>query len=263
MLGPVLVETLRRRTGWGFSFAVVVVGGTLAMMAMGLPGCGTDRAASAPVRRPPPSALPRRARQRLLALCTLAVLFCALNAQVAGALLFWVRDSTDRRLLHSEVPTAYFAALPALLVVCLAPLLSRLAAAGQLLRVARARLTLGLLALALAYGGLVIPAQREVPHGAGMLWIVAAMALASTSEILVMATGMDAVSRVLPVARTGLGYGLWCAALAAGNVLGGLLGSLWGTLSAAGFFGLLAGCAFVGMLGLQLRPARQWVAELL
>lgn len=262
MLGPLLVEALRRRAGWGLGFTVVVLGATLAMMAMGLPVAGVDRAESAATRSPalglPP--ISRRALRALGTLCTLAMLFCASNSQASGALLFWVRDSVNRQLLGYTVPTAYFAALPALLVIALVPLFSRLVVSCRLLQVAATKLTLGLLALALSYGLLVIPASRVSPHGAAMLWIVAAMALASTSEILVMATGMEAVSRAIPAARTGLGYGLWCAALAAGNVLGGLLGCLWGKQPAA-FFGLLTSCALFGVLSLGLWSVRLRVIE--
>lgn len=253
MLGPVAVEVLRSRAGWGFSFVAVLLGATLAMLAMGLPVTATRSAAAG---RPAATGqkLPRRARRALVALCALAMLFCALYSQVSGVLLFWVRDHTDRRLLGQWVPTAYFAALPALFVVCLAPLLSGLALTCRPLQVTLTKLRLGLLALAVSFGLLGIAALGMRP--AALLWTVLAVALASTSEILVLATGMDVVSQALPAAWSGLGYGLWCVALAVGTGLGGLLGCLWGRLSPAEFFGLLASGAVLGMLSLGRRPVR-------
>lgn len=255
MIGPVLAEALRRQAGWGFSFILVVLGATLAMMAMGLPAAGAGCPASSELAPPTPQ-LPLRYPIRSIAgLCAIAALFCAASGQVAGTLLFWVRDCVDRRLFGHELPPAYFAALPALLVVGLAPLVARFTRSWGLLHTPRAKLMLGMLAVAAAFGLLVIPASHAPPQGAAMSWVVVCLALLCVGEILVMAMGMDAISRAVPAARSGLVYGLWCAAAAVGSVGAGLLGSLWGKVATAEFFALLAAGAGMVALGLGVRGA--------
>lgn len=59
--------------------------------------------------------------------------------QVEGSLFLWEQDRTDRILFGFEVPAAWFAGLPALLVVILAP--------AQLARLPRIRLLVAPLGL--------------------------------------------------------------------------------------------------------------------
>jgi MFS family permease len=75
------------------------------------------------------------------------------------------------------------------------------------------------------------------------LWLGGSYALLAVAELLLAPLGVALVTTLAPVGRAALAVGLWFAATAAGSLLGGALGLLWGRWPHHRYFALIAALA--------------------
>jgi POT family proton-dependent oligopeptide transporter len=178
----------------------------------------------------PPLALSSRQRVQRIAALTLAMLLFAVGfGQVEGSLLLWARDRTDRFLLGFEIPAAWFVGLPALLVLLLAPAQLALLPRLQQTTTTPRLVAWGLVAVALAFAVLLPPALLLPGQRVSMLWLLAAMTLLVTGELLISPLGLSLLLRLAPPRFVGVVLGVWYVAGALGCWLAGELGALWAT----------------------------------
>jgi POT family proton-dependent oligopeptide transporter len=195
---------------------------------------------------------------RVVILASLSLLiYMVAYGQLDGTLLLWARDHTDRSLLGITIPASSFAALPALLVLLLGPLVlalvRRLRAAGH-----RdndfAQLRIGLFSVALACMVLLVASLRlpSVPHQSP-LWLLACFALLVLGELLIAPLGLALMTRVVAPQHVGLVNALWYAVMAVGFVLAGEFGSLLQHTPQWVCFAALAGVATAAAVGMRGR----------
>lgn len=176
----------------------------------------------------PPLTLSSRQRVQRIAALTLAMLLFAVGfGQVEGSLLLWARDRTDRFLLGFEIPAAWFVGLPALLVLLLAPAQLALLPRLQQTTTTPRLVAWGLVAVALAFAVLLPPALLLPGQRVSMLWLLAAMTLLVTGELLISPLGLSLLLRLAPPRFVGVVLGVWYVAGALGCWLAGELGALF------------------------------------
>jgi len=152
-------------------------------------------------------------------------LFTLCTAQAEGALLLWSKDRIDRVVLGFEIPTAWFLAFPALLVLVLAPM--QLALLPRLKRIiGTSRLVaLGLVAAALCFS-VLLPTTLWTDH-VNLSWLAASLSFFVLAELLIAPLGLALLLRSTPPHFVGVVTGLWYGAGALGYFIGGEIGALW------------------------------------
>lgn len=243
-LGALLAGLVVRSSGWGLAYALaaaVMLTGRLVLWV----GRDTLRLRAAGLHTAHPDAptgriIPAWQRCKMMGALTLAMLIYTICfAQAEGSLLLWAQDRTDRVIFGFEIPAAWFAGLPPMLVLMLAPiqlaLLSRLQR-----RVGTQRLIAwGLLAVALAYitfsPTVVGYATRRVSMG----WLVGCLTLMVVGELLIGPLGLSLLLRLAPRRLVGVVVGVWYVANSFGFLLAGEIGALWVRWSPNGVLTLL------------------------
>lgn len=167
-------------------------------------------------------------RIKAIGAMTLAMLLYTIGfGQVEGSLFLWAQDRTDRLLLGLEIPAAWFVGLPAFLVLVLAPV--QLVLLPQIQRTASTQrlVACGLVAVALAFTVLILPALWSPGQRVSMLWLVASMTLLVIGELLVAPLGLSMILRLAPPRYVGVAVGAWYVAGALGYWLAGEIGAAW------------------------------------
>ncbi len=158
-----------------------------------------------------------------------ALYWSAFEQQPTSYNLF-ARDYTDRMLFGLQIPTVWFQSINPIFIVIFAPVLGWLWV--KLDRVNKNPSHIIKFALALlfaALGFLVMAlASQAVVSGQGALvsplWLVSSLFLLTLGELLLSPIGLSAMTLLSPSAIRGQIMGLWCTALALGNVIAGLIG---------------------------------------
>ena len=171
------------------------------------------------------------------------LLFSAAYGQAQGTLLLFARARLVRTIGGYELPAEAFAALPALLVLIVKPMLDVLRRVGSRWSYALrgpAQLAAGLLLttgafLLLASATWLYPLAKLSPA-----WLLGAETLLTTAELLVLPEAMALVSELSPARQGALSQGLLLGTQALGLFAAGLVGSLWGRMPEAWFFATVA-----------------------
>lgn len=254
VVGPVVGETVRAQLGWPAAFALSSLSLLVAWLILRTQSNklrSAERAASRPI-----SATDRDGRgslATLLGLCLLSLVYSLTHTQASSTLLLWAQDHSDRRLLDWEMPVPYVVSLHALLVLGVAPLLTRVL--SRLHRMpgwpeTGIKIALGMAATGFAFVPMVVAAWLGSDGSlVGLGWLIACLAMLSVAELLVGALGPSLVLRLAPRKCEGRWIGAWYGATALGFWLAGQAGMLWGKWSHGMFF---SGLALLSLLGLCL-----------
>lgn len=199
---------------------------------------------------------PVRARWLELLLPLIVVMcFSVAASQAQGTLLFFARDRLVRSIGGKELPAEVFAALPAMLVIMLKPVLDvlhrlgtrrcqRLSGQGQL--VLGLLLTSGAFVL-LAGITMLSPLAKVSP-----VWLLTSEAILMMGELLVMPGAMALVAERMPREHGALSQGILFGVQALGFVFSGLVGRLWGRMPEVRFLGMVAGVPVVGLMAVAM-----------
>lgn len=243
-LGALLAGLVVRGSGWSLSYALaaaVMLAGRLVLWvgrdalrlrAAGLHPTHSDTSTS--------RTMTAWQRCRMIGALTLAMLIYTICfAQAEGSLLLWAQDKTDRVIFGFEIPAAWFAGLPAMLVLMLAPiqlaLLSRLQR-----RIGTQRLIAwGLLAVALAYITFSPAVFGSATRRVSMGWLVGCLTLIVVGELLIGPLGLSLLLRLTPRRFIGVVVGVWYVSNSLGFWLAGEIGALWVRWSSIGVLALL------------------------
>lgn len=243
VLGPIIGALLAARAGWSTAFAVA--GAALALASLLFWLTSGSRAPTTVEATPNSSgamaAVPvvhRPAYGRLIRLFGGVVLFEAAMNQSASTLLLFARDYTNREVGGLTLPPAWFASLPALFALILAPLAalrpketsSSLSVAARLRSLARSPLCgLG------AYGLLAL-STTSFPGKVSALWLVGSLFILTLGELYLYSWGLALLGELVPGVRGSLVYGLWFVASALGQWLAGQLGAIFARWPPRDFF---------------------------
>jgi POT family proton-dependent oligopeptide transporter len=152
-------------------------------------------------------------------------LFSLCTTQMEGVILLWANDRIDAVLVGFSIPTAWFLAFPAVLVLILAPL--QLAVLPKLkTRFGLCRLiATGLISSAASFA--VLLPTTQYASRVSLAWLAMSMCCFVIAELLIAPLGLSLLLRCIPNRFVGAVTGLWYSAGALGYYVGGEIGALW------------------------------------
>lgn len=252
--------------GWHYGFGAAGIGMLLGLVIYLL---GGRHLPPEPVRVAAVASAPTLAavdlRQRVLVLLAIAlcvVLFRAAYEQTGNTIALWADARVDRVAGAFTIPFGWFIALNPAVVILLTPLLvahwTRQARDGRDLSSAR-KMSVGALGLA---GCFLLLAAADLSAGAGQvpwIWLALFFCLLTAAELFILPTGLGLFARMAPAGYGATTIAAWFFAAFGGNLLAGVLGTLWSEVGPAPFFGLMAGVAGLASVLLWLldRPAKR------
>ena len=255
LLAPLVCGTLGELYGWHWGFGAAGIGmlSGLALYVLGgryLPADAIG-ARPAPVAAPP-AAAPRGAELRrtvevLLAVGLCVVLFRGAYEQTGNTIALWADSGVDRSVgAGFSIPMTWFQALNPLLVIVMTPLFvahwTRQALRGREPAPAR-KMALGALGVAAAYAMLAAVGGATAQAQASWMWLALFFLVLTAGELFILPVGLGLFARLAPEGHRATTIAAWFFAAFGGNLLAGVLGTLWNRIGHAAFFAAMAGLA--------------------
>ena len=225
--GSFLAGIMVRSAGWSvsYAFAALMVGIGMALSIAQFSQPAVSQVPSKIATPPDSTAQPLGHMPTVLAVLVAMFLLAITTAQAEGALLLWSEHNVRRVILGFEVPTSWFVAYAAVLVLVLSPMqlvfLSKRKRPGTTNRL----VAVGLLSAALCFA-ILLPTTRN-DSSVSILWPISTYTLFVIAEMLIAPLGMALLHRNSPQRLIGLVTGLWYGAGALGYFVGGHIGALW------------------------------------
>ncbi len=228
--GSILAGLLARFAGWGVTYdsaALLMSVGAVLLLRMdarpmeSLLPTDTDDSIHTQQRT---LSIPNRG-STIVGLTIAMFLFSLCTTQMEGAILLWANDRIDPVLVGFSIPTAWFLAFAAVLVLILAPIqlavLPKLKASFGLCRL----VALGLLAAAVSFA--VLLPTTLWPGRVSIAWLALSLFCFVVAELLIAPLGLALLLHCIPKRFVGAVTGLWYSAGALGYYVGGEIGALW------------------------------------
>ncbi|WP_420138146.1 peptide MFS transporter [Sphingomonas sp.] len=247
LLAPLVCGSLGELLGWHWGFGAAGIGMLVGLIVyLGfrqLLPADPGRAAIIPGTAAVP--IDARAVRMLVVLVTVVILFRIAYEQSGNVIALWVRDQTDRTLFNGTltIPATWFQAINPALIILLTPLLigywtrkGQEGTAAVLLR----RMSLGCI---VACASMLVMVAAAIVNGrtgqpVSAWWVLLYFCLLTMGELLVIPVGLTLVNLLSPAGFAATFMGAWYIAKFLGSVLAGVMGSYWGTIAPAMFFGL-------------------------
>ena len=250
-LAPLVCGTLGEFYGWHWGFGAAGIGMLAGLGIYIFGGKYLPEQARVESRAVPlvTSAGSYRATFVLLFAIGMAVtVFRGAYEQVGNTVALWADVGIDRATRLMTIPMTWFQSLNPLLVFMMTPLLlarwRRRADAGRQQSSMR-KMALGALMVAAAYLLLAIVAFEAEPGRAEWLWLVLFFVIFTLGELYILPTGLGLFARLAPVGFGATTVAAWFLAIFSGSMAAGAVGTLWGSITHARFFGLLTGIAML------------------
>lgn len=258
LLAPLVCGTLGELYGWHYGFGAAGIGMCVGLVvylsgSRYLPG---DKPAIREAT-PAPAGGTRSVVFALVAVGLAVVVFRSAYEQYGNAIALWSDSDVDRRIGTSTIPVTWFQALNPLFVFLFTPLLivawRRAATRGRDLSAIR-KMAVGAFLTAVAFG--LLAGLSYVHQGTDTKtlwpWLVVFFAIQTMGELYILPSGVGLFARLAP---TGFGATLiaaWFLASFAGNLLSGVVGSVYSHVTPAVFFLAMAGITTLSSLLLYL-----------
>lgn len=163
--------------------------------------------------------------------------------QAGASLTLFAEYQTNRMFLGHEIPTGYFQALNPLFIITLAPLMSVL---WEFLRnkqkepTSIEKFAMALLIMSLAYIILIVAGSLSVYSKVSPLWLIAGYFIMTIAELCLSPIGLSLVSKLAPKRFLSLMMGCWFLTSFCGNMMAGIWGGRYETLTPVQLFTPLA-----------------------
>jgi POT family proton-dependent oligopeptide transporter len=274
-LAPLVCGTLGEFYGWHWGFAAAGVGMLLGLAvyvlgAKHLPRETTSRGAapgpSAPVsadaRRPARLGAHGQTFILLFAIGIAVTVFRGAYEQIGNTLALWADTGIDRRAGSLTLPMTWFQSLNPLLVFLMTPLLlaqwRRQTALGTEHSPLR-KMAIGAAIVGAAYLLVAGVAFAAGEARASWVWLAIFYGVFTLGELYILPTGLGLFARWAPQGLGATMIAAWFVAIFSGSLTAGAVGTLWGRMSHAAYFMLLAalaGAAAALLLALDPRALR-------
>jgi POT family proton-dependent oligopeptide transporter len=225
--GSFLAGIMVRSAGWSVSYAFSAL-----MVGIGMALSTAQSSQSVPSQVPSTLVTPSGSTAPLLGslstiLAVLAAMFllAITTAQAEGALLLWSEHSVRRVILGFELPTAWFVAYAAVLVLVLSPMQLVFLSKRKLPSTTNRLVAVGLVSAALCFAILLPTTLND--GSVSILWPITTYTLFVFAEMLIAPLGLALLHRNSPQRLIGLVTGLWYGAGALGYFVSGHIGALW------------------------------------
>nr|WP_314430555.1 peptide MFS transporter [uncultured Brevundimonas sp.] len=251
---------------WGFALAGVGMAAGLTIYLLGGRYLPTDPPRVARSEKVKGEGMERSSLLLFGGVILAVVVFRVAYEQVGNTLALWIGADVDRSLGGWTIPMTWFQSLNPLLVFLLTPILvtawDRSARKGRGMS-SLARMATGAALVAGAFFGLALIAMLTGQGPVHWLWLVAFFVLLTSGELFILPVGLGLFGRLAPAQMTATMIAAWFLAAFAGNLLAGLVGSSWSTMSAGAFFALMGSVASLSVMALCLliRPFRKLEAR--
>lgn len=183
----------------------------------------------------------------LIVLMLFTIPFWVCFEQAGSSLTFFAEYQTNRNLLGFEIPTGYFQSLNPLFIITLAPIVSIF---WGILRDKKKEPTsvekfaLALFLISLSFVLLAFAGHLATDNKVSPLWLVAGYFIMTIAELCLSPIGLSLVSKLAPRKFLSLLMGCWFLTNFAGNLLAGMWGGSYETLTTTQLFGGLAILSF-------------------
>jgi len=264
-IAPLICGTLGEVYGWHYGFAAAGVGMCLGLViyvlgSRHLPADTTERPAQVV------TATPDASRHQLLFLIgagLAVVLFRVAYEQTGNTLALWSDVAVDRRALGNVIPVTWFQSLNPLFVFMMTPLLVAYWNRGKAPVTPAAplqKMAFGAGVVAVSYVLLALVSRTAQASGvpAHWAWLVVFFAVLTFGELYILPVGLGMFAQLALPRFGATTIAAWFLAAFAGNLLSGVVGTWWSSMSPAAFFLAMAGIAAVsGILLLMLAAAER------
>jgi POT family proton-dependent oligopeptide transporter len=257
-LAPLVCGTLGELYGWHYGFGAAGIGMCLGLVVYVWGGRYLPLDASRPVGRAEVAAAGGEGfgTVPLLAGVALAVmLFRIAYEQTGNTFAVWADAAVERQAFGMSIPVTWFQSLNPMFVFLLSPLLVRMwnaRAARGLATPALTRMSLGAIGIGVSYAllaGLIV-ASNAGGFAIGWPWMVLFFALFTLAELYILPVGLGLFASLAPKRFAATTIAAWFFCSFTGNLLSGVIGAAWESVSPQGFFLLMA--AIAGVSGLLL-----------
>ncbi|HEY5757315.1 MAG TPA: MFS transporter [Steroidobacter sp.] len=247
-LAPLICGTLGEVYGWHYGFGAAGVGMLLGLIiyVSGAKYLPPDTPRVAVEDRSDRSGNVKRQMILLVSVVLVVVVFRGAYEQLGNTFAIWADTGVDRRITDGlTIPMTWFQSLNPMFVFLLTPVLviywTRAGRRGRdpspLVKMA-----MGAAVVALAY--LMLALLLSVHVGVvSWAWAVLFVLLLTAGELLILPTGLALFGQLAPRRLAATVMALWFLGSFGGNLLAGVLGSLWSAMSTAGFFTVMAATA--------------------
>ncbi|TCM66561.1 POT family proton-dependent oligopeptide transporter [Acinetobacter calcoaceticus] len=184
-----------------------------------------------------------------------AALFWSASEQQPTAFNIFARDYTDRMLMGFEIPTVWFQSINPIFIVLFSPVIAWVwVKLGQSNRDPSyiIKFVLALFMAAIGYIIMALASQAAMTGQGGLvspLWMVASLFMLTIGELCLSPIGLSAMTKLSPTLIRGQIMGLWCTAIALGNLIAGLVGGEILSQSLEHFPTLFFKCVFILCIG--------------
>ncbi len=187
----------------------------------------------------------------LLVLMLFTVPFWVCFEQAGSSLTLFAQYLTNRDFFGREIPTGYFQSLNPLFIILLAPIMSIIWNAlrskskepSSVVKFAIALFLIAVSFVVLAFAGYLSAKGLVSP-----LWLVAGYFIMTVAELCLSPIGLSLVSKLAPKKFLSLIMGCWFLTSFLGNLIAGVVGGKYDTLTPVQLFGMLAIVSFVSFL---------------
>jgi proton-dependent oligopeptide transporter, POT family len=265
-LAPLVCGTLGESFGWHWGFAAAGFGmlTSLVIYVSGqryLPPEPARTSAASYQRKP----IDRAVMQRfgfLITVAAVVVIFRGAYEQVGNTIALWAEEGVDRHVTASwTIPMTWFQSLDSLIVFTATPLLvarwAKLAKRG-VETPWLSKMAFGAAVVAVSYLMIAVIAAWSQAHGvkAHWMWLVVWFVVMTLGELYILPIGLGLFGRMAPEGFRATSIATWFFAGFFGNLLAGMLGTLWSSLSPAWFFTVIAAVAALASMLLYILGAK-------
>jgi POT family proton-dependent oligopeptide transporter len=179
----------------------------------------------------------KREKLRLYALFILmlfTVVFWTCYEQAGCSLTLFAEYSTNRNILGYLVPTGYFQALNPLYIIILAPLMSELWTVLRRKNIEPTsveKFTIALVLMSVAYVVMALAGRLSEFGLVSAWWLVVVYLIMTFAELCISPIGLSLVSKLAPRQFMSVLMGSWFLTSFFGNILAGLWGGKYGSIS--------------------------------
>jgi POT family proton-dependent oligopeptide transporter len=247
-LAPLVCGVLGEVYGWHWGFGAAGVGMLLGLVIYILGGKYLPEQVRAAKQTLAPTALKAPAGKYrstfilLFAVGLAVTVFRGAYEQYGNTLALWADVGVDRTIGLWTIPMTWFPSLDPLLVIMMTPLLlahwRRRAQAGYI-GSAMKKMALGALIVAAAFLMLAAVAFSTGTGRASWLWLALFYAVFTFGELYILPTGLGLFARLAPIGYGATTVAAWFLVISSGALSSGIVGTLWGHISHAGFFAIL------------------------
>ncbi len=208
-------------------------------------------------------------------LAMIAVLFVASAVfwsgfeQASSSMNLFADRLTDRTIGGWKVPTTWLQSVNPVFIILLAPVFAMLwQRLGKRDLSMPAKFAMGLIILGLGFGVMVWASTYTAGDTklVGMGWLIATYFFHTCGELCLSPVGLSSVTKLAPERLVGQMMGIWFMATSLGNLIAGIAGGSFGSMSTQQLFGRVSMSAIVaGMIlaVLTVLILRRWTNEAL